>query len=137
MKRKYVWIITIIIIVTISILTYGYLNAGYQKIDIYIAKDFNKKISTPIESINDKNTLIEISTILEHSSKMLGILDVASPDYILEIYSFNKNMETVYLWVREDSALGMYMYKNNTETGYSISETNTEKLKNIVITTKK
>jgi hypothetical protein len=27
------------------------------------------------------------------------------------------------------------MYKNNTETGYSISETNTEKLKNIVITT--
>jgi hypothetical protein len=135
MKRKYVWIITIFVIVISGILTRVYLNNGYKKIDVYVAKDFNKKISTPMKSINDKNILKEISTILKQSLKMLGILDVASPDYILEIYSFNKNMETVYLWIGEDSALGMYMYKNNTETGYSISETNNEKLKKILITT--
>ena len=132
MKRKYIWAITIFVIIISGILTHVYLNNGYKKIDIYIAKDFNKKISTPMQSISDKNALKEISTIIKESRKMLGILNVTSPDYILDIYSFNKNMQTVYLWISKDSVQGMYMYKNNTETGYSISETNTEKLKKLI-----
>lgn len=136
MKRKLLWAITISIITTISIFTWFYLSGTdtYQKIDIYTAKDFNKEIDIPIISINDQNILKEISTILRKSEKMPGILDVVSPDYILEIHGFNKSIQTVYLWIGKDSGKGMYMYKDNTETGYSISEINAQKLRKIVIT---
>ena len=140
MNRKYLWIITIFIITTISILTYFNLSRTdiYQKIDIYTAKGFNKEINTPILSINDKKTLKEISTILKESKKMAGILNVASPNYILEIHSSNKSMQTVCLWIGKDyvqGTKGMYMYKDNTDTGYAISVTNTQKLKTIVFST--
>jgi hypothetical protein len=135
MKRKYLLLSTLFIIITISVLTYlSSSDTAYKKIDIYTAKDFNKAVDTPIISINDKKTLKEISTILKKSEQLPGLLDVAYPDYILEALSFNDSMETVYLWIRKDSVNGMLMYKNNTETGYSISKTNTEKLKKIVLT---
>ncbi|MBU3143869.1 hypothetical protein [Clostridium sp. CF012] len=107
----------------------------YQRIDIYTAKDFSKEINTPILSINDEKTLKEISTIISNSEKMPGILDVASPEYIFEIYDFNKSIQTVYLWIGKDSSKGMYMYKDNTETGYSISKDNTQKLRKIIVAT--
>ncbi|MBU3153655.1 hypothetical protein LL037_17800 [Clostridium estertheticum] len=137
MKRKFIWAINIFIIITISILIYFYVNTTYtyQRIDIYTAKNFNKEKNTPLISINDKNKLKEISTIIRMSKKMPGILNVVSPEYILEIHGFNKSMHTVYLWIGKDSVKGMYMYKDNTESGYSISETNAQKLRKIVITT--
>lgn len=139
MKRKYLWLILIFMIITIGILTYFYLSGSktYQKIDIYTAKNFNKEINTPIVSVNDKNTLKEISKILKNSEKMQGQLNVVSPNYILEIYSSDKSMETVYLWITEDSVEGTFMYKNSNETAYSISETNIQKLKKIVFATNK
>ncbi len=105
----------------------------YQKIDIYTAKDFNKEINTPIISINDEKTLNEISTIISNSEKISGTLDVASPEYLLETHDFNKSIQTVYLWIGKDGFKGMYMYKDNTETGYSISEANTQKLRKIIV----
>lgn len=107
----------------------------YQSIDIYTAKDFNKEINTPIISINDEKTLKEISTIIKKSEKLPGQLNVVAPEYILEIHALNKSMQTLYLWIGKDSVKGMYMYKDNTGTGYSISETDTQKLRKIVIPT--
>lgn len=135
MKRKFLWTSTLFIIITISILTYFHLSSAdtYEKIDIYTAKDFDKKINTPILSINDKSTLKGILTIIRKSEKMLGILNVASPEYILEIHEFNKSIQTVYLWLGKGSVKGMYMYKDNTNTGYSISEVDTQKLRKILI----
>lgn len=132
MKHKFVWVITFIIIAIVAF-TYFYLSSPYQKVDIYTAKDFDKEINIPIVSINDKKITREISTIIKESQRLPGILNVASPDYILEIHDFNKDMQTVFLWIRKDSIQGMYMYKNDTEKGYVISETKTEKLKKIVI----
>jgi hypothetical protein len=110
----------------------GIIGGGFQKINIYAAKYFNIDKDIPVTAINDKNTLQEISTILKKAKKIPGILDAKVPDYILEIYSSNKSMETIYLWISEDGGTGMYMYGNATETGYRISEDNNEKLREIV-----
>ena len=101
MKRKFLWTISIFVIITISILTYLYVNTTYiyWRIDVYTAKDFNKEKNTPILSINDKSKLKEISAIIRKSEKISGILNVVSPKYILEIRCFNKSMQTVYLWI--------------------------------------
>jgi hypothetical protein len=137
MKHKFLCVSIIFIIITIGISTYFHLSGTdtYQKIDIYTAKNFNKEINTPTISINDKSTLKEVSVIITKSQKMLGILNVTSPEYILEMHDFNKSMQTVYLWLGKGNVQGMCMYKDNTNTGYSISETNTEKLRKILITT--
>jgi hypothetical protein len=137
MKRKCLWLITIFIIIIISTLMYLYLGGTdtYQRIDIYTTKNFNKEIDTPIASIGNKKTVKEISTIIRASEKMPGILNVASPNYILEIHSFNKSIQTIYLWIGKNSVQGMYMYKDNTESGYSMSESNTQELNKIVTTT--
>ena len=110
--------------------------ATYEKIDIYTANNFDKAVNTPILSINDEKTLKEISVILKESKKIHGKLDVASPDYIMDIYN-NKNVQTVYLWVSKDNVQGMFLYKDNTGTGYTISKTDTDKLKKLILTTNK
>jgi hypothetical protein len=137
MKRMFFCASIISIIITIGVFTYLHLSGtdSYEKIDIYIAKNFNKEINNPIMYVGDKGTLKEISTIIRKSEKISGILNVASPEYILEIHDFNKTMKTLYLWLGKSSIQGMYMYKDNTRTGYSISEVNTEKLRKILITT--
>ena len=137
MKRKLLGASIIVIIITIGISTYFHLGGidTYQKIDIYTAKNFNKETNAPVMSITDKDTFKEVSAIIRKSQRMLGILDVVSPEYILEIHGFNKSMQMVYLWLGKGSVQGMCMYKDNTNTGYSISETNTQKLRKILIIT--
>lgn len=108
-------------------------NSSYQRIDIFTAKGFNKEIKTPIQSITDKRTLTEISTILKESIKLHGVLDVAEPNYVLELNDFNSHMKSIYMWIDKDSIKSMYMYIDKTETGYLISEKNTLKLKRLLI----
>lgn len=132
MKRISVCIVSFIIIIFIFI-TYLYSNNSYQKVDIFIAKDFDKETNTPILSITDKKTLRKITNIIKTSKKLRGILNVAAPNYVLEIHGFKNSSKAIYLWLDEDSIKGMIMYINNTSTGYSISEENTEKLKEVIL----
>ncbi|MBU3129432.1 hypothetical protein [Clostridium tagluense] len=131
MKRKSALIVTFIII-TFSFSAYFYLGNSYKKIDIFTAKGFNKKTNTPIISITDKSTLIEISTIFKTSFKLSGNLKVVEPKYVLELNKLTNHTEIMYLWIDKSSTEGMYMYKSKTETGYSISEKNTLKLKKLL-----
>ncbi|MCB2314130.1 hypothetical protein LGL55_24100 [Clostridium tagluense] len=135
MKRKSALIVTFIII-TFSFSAYFYLSNSYKKIDIFTAKGFNKETNTPIISITDKWTLIEISTIFKTSFKLSGNLNVVEPKYVLELNKLNNHTEIMYLWIDKSSTKGMYMYKSKTETGYSISEKNTLKLKKLLAKTK-
>lgn len=135
MKRKPVCIVVITIIILIFS-TYVYLSNSYQKINVFTAKGFDKETNTPILSITDKIKLIEISTIIKTTNKINGILDVAPPNYVLEIHSFTNGIKTIYLWLDKDSIKGMIIYKNNTETGYSISQDNTQRLKQIILFSK-
>jgi hypothetical protein len=134
-KRKPVCIVVITIIILIFS-TYVYLSNSYQKINVFTAKSFDKETNTPILSITNKIKLIEISTIIKTTNKINGILDVAPPNYVLEIHSFTNGIKTIYLWLDKDSIKGMIIYKNNTETGYSISQDNTQRLKRIILFSK-
>lgn len=141
MKRKSVCIVVLatIIILVLVFLIYDFSSNNYQssniyqKIDVFTAKGFDKETNTPILSITDKIKLKEISTIIKTSNKINGVLDVTAPNYILEMHSFTNDIETIYLWLDKDSIKGMIMYKNKTETGYSISEDNTLRLKQVIL----
>jgi hypothetical protein len=135
MKRISVYIISFIIIIFI-LTTYYYLNHSYQKVDIFTAKGFDKETNTPILFVTDKKTLKKITTIIKTADKINGILDVAAPDYILEIHGFGNSIKTIYLWLEEENINGMIMYINETSTGYSISEVNTQKLKEVILSLK-
>jgi len=132
MKKKSLYII-LIFIIGFGISTYFYLNNRYQKIDIFTAIGFAKDGDKPNISITDRKTLLEISSIVKSSSKMDGVLNVVQPNYVLELDSFPNQIRTIYLWINKNSNTGMYVYVNKTETGYSISEVNTKKLKQILL----
>ena len=136
MKRKFVCIVVITLTIIILVLIYAFSRNNYQKIDIFTAKGIDKETNTPILSITDKIKLREISTIIKTSNKMSGILDVAPPNYILEMHSFTNGIKTIYLWLDKDSIKGMIIYKNKSETGYSISEDNTLRLKQVILFSK-
>jgi hypothetical protein len=131
-KRKSVYIVAFIVI-SIHLLAFFYFNNHYQKIDIFTAKGFDKETNTPISSITDHGTLRLISTIIKTSPRIEGILDVAQPPYVLEVHTFTDGIKTIFLWLHKDSIEGMFMYKNNTDIGYTISKENTLKLKQIIL----
>ncbi|WP_160673650.1 hypothetical protein [Clostridium sp. C8-1-8] len=139
MKQKYIYVITVLILSVICIFFYYHSRSSilYERIDVYAAKDFDKSTQYPILSIADNNGLGEVANILRESKKMSGVLNVSSPDYILEMHSNDKSINTVYLWIKAASIQGMYIYKDNTETGYAISKSDTEKLKKIILTSRK
>lgn len=104
----------------------------YIKIDVFKVKDFYKESETPIFTIDDKKTLDLFSNVLRTSKKIPGMLDVASPPYLLEIYNKPNHFFAIYLFVNKESDNGMYIYTDKTETGYSISKSNTKKLKRLL-----
>lgn len=117
-----------------SIITNVILSNEIEKIDVYIAKDFDKSTDKPLISIIDKEIINEISQILKESDSLPGILDVSSPKYLIEIYNSKfKETEVVYLWVEKEGYKGMCMNMNNTNKGYEISASNNEKIKQIIM----
>lgn len=108
-----------------------------KRIDIYIAINFEKSTDKPFVTIVDKEIIKEISKILKESTPIPGILDVLAPDYVMNIYKSEKEMETIELWVGEEGTKGMWMNKNNTNTGYTISAANTQRIKQILTDEKK
>lgn len=104
-----------------------------EKIDVCVAKDFGKSTDKPLISIIDKEIIKEISQILKESTSIPGILDVSSPNYLIEIYNSNlKDTEVIYLWLGENGDKGMCMNTNNTNKVYTISISNNQKLKQII-----
>ena len=134
MKRLFPWA-TMLIILTICVFAYSNLNGteNLQKIDIYKTNRFDKKTNILIMTIYDKDQLKVISTILKKSKKMPGIVCTVSPEFILEIHSDDKSMKKVYLWLGKENMQGMYKLGNNTETGYSISMSNSKKLRSMMV----
>lgn len=117
-----------------SIITNVISSKEIEKIDVYIAKDFDKSTDKPLISIIDKEIINEISQILKESTSLPGILDVSSPNYLIEIYNSKlKDIEVVYLWVEKDGYKGMCMNMNNTNKGYEITTSNNKKIKQILI----
>jgi len=125
--------LVLFVFIILSLSTYFYLNSSYQKIDVFTANGFDKETNTPISSITDKKTMREISIIIKTSNKINGKVDVAPPNFVLEIHSFINGIKTIYLWLDKDSIKGMLMYKNKNGTGYSISEDNTQRLKQVIL----
>ena len=136
MKRKLLYTITFIIILS-GFLTYLYIRNNnekndYIRVDVFIAENFKKKELTPALSLTDRKIVDEISGIVKRADKMDGMLNVASPKYILEFHRDNNDIEAVNLWINKDSPQAMIAYRNETITGYTIYEKDALKLKQIL-----
>jgi hypothetical protein len=130
-KKKLIYIV--IIIAILILITFVFFNIRFQRGDVYTAKGFNKENGTPILSISDKIELNNILEIIKTADKIKGKIDVSTPNYIIELFTSFNGMKTIYLWLDKDSIKGMLMYQNSNEIGYSISEDNTLKLKQIIL----
>jgi hypothetical protein len=91
----------------------------------HIDRDFEK-----IELITDKSTIDTIKNAIKSATKQPGIVDMADPQYKINI-----DDEIYFLWLdRSDGTIGTIMNFKDTHTIYTLSESMTKELKDILLT---
>ncbi len=137
MRRRIVFALGVVSCIAL-LLVIGYIiaGAGNQKIDVYAARDFEKETQIPLMTISDKKELREVVSIIKTSDKIDGKVDVAPPDFILELHGDTESIKVVYLWLREDTLKGLLMYEGKTGTAYSITEKKSTILKQMILSNK-
>jgi hypothetical protein len=91
----------------------------------HIDRDFEK-----IELITDKSTIDTIKNAIKSATKQPGIVDMADPQYKINIGD-----EIYFLWLdRSDGTIGTIMNFKDTHTIYTLSESMTKELKDILLT---
>jgi hypothetical protein len=131
--RRQLLLVMIIVLMIAGAAAYHYNSISYKRVDIYISNNFKKEGTSPIVTIGNKKSLKVVSRAVSTGRKIDGILDVAPPDYIFDIYDNKNRLTTMCVWLESDSINGMYMYADKTETGYSITEESTNELKEILL----
>lgn len=132
---KYGIFVLIILILVLSILIFkntivkGIVNEkGIVKIDIFKSSSFNNINDILYTTIIDRASIKTIVRAINNSKKIPGTLEVAVPDYKVIITYKDNKIVNVFLWLHSNYIKGMCMLKDNTSTGYSISETDTKRL---------
>jgi len=92
---------------------------------------FGQVNEAPYGSFSEKGQLGAFDKAIRSATKIEGILDVAQPDYDVVITEDGKRTE-IHLWLRPDSKQGMYTYVSDTGTGYTLTETSTRRLCDLI-----
>lgn len=132
MKRRYVLMIVVFIVMIVCYVAFYNNSDDYQRVDVFKANGFNSVEGKSMISFHDEKTLKVFSRMVRESRRIRGILDVSEPNYVLHVQRKNKRVIILYLWVDANSTQGMYMHSGNDYTGYSIPIRYTEQLKDIL-----
>ncbi|MHB1127885.1 MAG: hypothetical protein ACYC2T_13195 [Bacillota bacterium] len=81
---------------------------------------------------NDKKTIDIFIRAITGAKKYPGVLDIAKPEYTIEILFENDKTKTFYIWLNDNSEQGTLMTAEETGTGYSISKKVTKELKTLL-----
>jgi len=80
----------------------------------------------------DQNSLQAFQTIFSNSIKKEGIVNLTSPEYIINIDSNEQDVK-LYVWVGEKGQQSILMKEDDSHTIYIVSEKMTEKLSQLVM----
>ncbi|WP_157827560.1 hypothetical protein [Niallia nealsonii] len=88
--------------------------------------------SSNIISYDDEESLKSFQTIFLSAKKEEGIVDMAPPEFHLDIFYDKESKENLYLWIGEKEQKSTLMKAEDTNTIYTVSEKTTEKLMELV-----
>ena len=110
-----------------------YSDANISKVSISKSSGFGKVNSDDFFIVyEDKETLDIFDNAISNAAKREGIVDIAEPEFDLQVIYTDGNKQIYHLWVGEKGQKSTLMNVNDTNTVYSISEEITNQLMDLV-----
>ena len=105
-----------------------YSDENISKVSVSKSSGFGKVNSDFFAVYEDKETLDTFDNAISNAAKRDGIVDIAEPEFDLEVIYTDGNKHGYHLWVGEKGQKSTLMDVNDTHTIYLISEDLTNKL---------
>lgn len=99
-----------------------------SKVSISTSNGFGKVNADSPAVYEDQETLDLFKSVVTNAVKQDGIVDVAEPEFELNVIFADGNKENYYLWVGEKGQKSALMHVKNTHTIYALSEEITDQL---------
>ncbi|BAC12280.1 hypothetical protein [Oceanobacillus iheyensis HTE831] len=132
-KKSYVFmsLLFIMLLTGCSFFGNGLIKGEVQTIRIAESNGFASEISNDFfNEIKDEEEIKQFKHAINSAVKQPGVVDMIDPVYDVELIINDEASQELYLWLYESS--GSVMTVEDTNTVYSISEKEAEKLYNIV-----
>ena len=110
----------------------GFSDVNITKVSISKSSGFGKVNSDFFTVYEDKETLDIFKNAISNAVKREGIVDMAEPEFDLEVIYTNGNKQDYHLWVGKKGQKSTLMDVNDTHTIYIISEEITNQLIDLV-----
>jgi len=108
-------------------------DVNITKVSISKSSGFGKVNSDDFYTVyEDKETLDIFKNVITNAVKQEGIVDIAEPEFDVEVIYTDGNKHGYHLWVGEKGQKSTLMDVNDTHTIYLISEDLTNKLINLI-----
>lgn len=85
-----------------------------------------------ITTFDDAGTIETIKNIILSAAKEKGIVNMASPEFNMNVVYENKSKQRFYLWIGEKGEKSALMKPDDTHTIYTVSEEMTSKLIDLI-----
>jgi len=102
------------------------IDSDFKSVSISKPKGFNEI------TFDDKESLKAFQDIFSSTVKEPGIVDMADPEFYLEVNSDKENQQSLYVWIGEIGQRSTFMKTEDTHTIYTVSEEKTDHLIEIV-----
>ncbi|MGE7602529.1 hypothetical protein ACQKL5_08455 [Peribacillus sp. NPDC097675] len=102
------------------------INTGFKNISISKIKGFNEI------TFDDKETLKAFQDIFSSAIREPGIVDIADPEFYLDVVYDKDNPQNLFLWIGEKGQRSTFMKTEDTNTIYTVSNDMTDKLIELV-----
>ena len=83
-------------------------------------------------TFDDPETIHALQRFFRGAVKVAGIVDVADPEFYIEIVDDKENQQHMHLWIGEKGQTSTLMNTEDTHTIYTVSEKETEQLIELV-----
>lgn len=102
------------------------IESDFKSVSISNPKGFNGI------TFDDKESLKAFQNIFSSAVKEPGKVDMADPEFYLEVIYDKENHQSLYLWIGEKGQRSTFMKTEDTHTIYTVSEEKTDKLNELV-----
>ncbi|RVT59968.1 hypothetical protein [Niallia taxi] len=83
-------------------------------------------------TFDDKDTLKAFQVIFSSAVREPGIVDMAAPEFYMDVVYDKDNQQSLYLWIGEKGQRSTFMKTEDTNTIYTVSNDMTDKLIELV-----
>jgi len=97
-------------------------NPTIAKVGVSLSTGFGKVNPDFFAVFEDRPTLKLFKLAVSKAEKQPGIVDVAQPEYDVEMVYANGHTEGLHMWLHPEGTAGAIMYVTNTETIYTLPE---------------